>query len=421
MLGVSRKGMQRKEINALFDTALATVGATEHTWLPLKIIGTLDEAEWVSGIAVRHPLQSLQQLTRLLHVSCYILIAFFSGMRDSEIKHLRRGCLTAHRDPDGRPYRWTVTSLAFKGETNPAGVPATWVIGEPAARAIAILEQLHPADDALLFSHLPHSGGVGPSRGAANSAVTTKATNEQLGDFMKWINAYCTANGREDGIPTDNGQFPSLSSSKFRRTLAWFIARHPGGSIAGAIQYRHLSIQMFEGYAGTSDSGFRAEVESEQALARGEHLTQMINSHEHDELAGPAASTAQQRLENWGRQFGGTVITDRHQIMRLMRRDDPAVYPGTFAMCVYDPEKALCSQRSDTKGRAHPNLATCQPLNCANTALTEANIDALRTEVSRLDQELATRPSLAPLLKRRLEDRHTRITNFLTRQATDAT
>lgn len=29
---------------------------------------------------------------------------------------------------------------------------------------------------------------------------------------------------------------------------------------------------MFEGYAGTSDSGFRAEVEAEQALARGEHL-----------------------------------------------------------------------------------------------------------------------------------------------------
>ena len=40
-----------------------------------------------------------------------------------------------------------------------------------------------------------------------------------------------------------------LKSSQFRRTLAWFIARRPGGSIAGAIQYRHLSIQMFEGYA----------------------------------------------------------------------------------------------------------------------------------------------------------------------------
>ena len=48
-----------------------------------------------------------------------------------------------------------------------------------------------------------------------------------------------------------------LNTSQFRRTLAWFIARQLGGSIAGAIQYRHHSIQMFEGYAGTSDSGFQ--------------------------------------------------------------------------------------------------------------------------------------------------------------------
>jgi hypothetical protein len=96
-----------------------------------------------------------------------------------------------------------------------------------------------------------------------------------------------------------------------RRTLAWFIARRPGGSIAGAIAYRHLSIQMFEGYAGTSDSGFRAEVESEQALARGEHLRSMIDRHEHTNLAGPAAAEATRRLEQLGKHthFRGTSPT----------------------------------------------------------------------------------------------------------------
>jgi hypothetical protein len=68
------------------------------------------------------------------------------------------------------------------------------------------------------------------------------------------------------------------------------------GSIAGAIQYRHLSVQIFEGYAGTSDSGFRAEVESEQTLARGEHLLAMIGAHEHTHLAGPPAAEAERRL-----------------------------------------------------------------------------------------------------------------------------
>jgi hypothetical protein len=77
-----------------------------------------------------------------------------------------------------------------------------------------------------------------------------------------------------------------LSTSQFRRTLAWFIGRRPGGSIAGAIQYRHHSIQMFEGYAGTSDSGFRAEVEAEQSLERGERLLAMIGGHHHANLRG---------------------------------------------------------------------------------------------------------------------------------------
>jgi hypothetical protein len=64
------------------------------------------------------------------------------------IKHLRRGCVRVHRDTGGTPYRWTITSLAFKGEHDPTGVSATWIIGEPAARAVEVLQRLRasPSD-----------------------------------------------------------------------------------------------------------------------------------------------------------------------------------------------------------------------------------------------------------------------------------
>lgn len=91
----------------------------------------------------------------MLHIACHISIAFLSGMRDSEVKHLRRGCVAVVRDARGRPYRWTVASLAFKGETTPAGTPATWVVGHPAARAAAGLEALHPTHQPVLFAPLP--------------------------------------------------------------------------------------------------------------------------------------------------------------------------------------------------------------------------------------------------------------------------
>jgi hypothetical protein len=87
---------------------------------------------------------------------------------------------------------------------------------------------------------------------------------------------------------------------------------------------------------GTSECGFRAEVEAEQALARGEHLLALIDKHDHQQLTGPAASEAAQRLAGFGQRarFRGIVITDSRQLQRLMQRDDPAVYPGTYATCV---------------------------------------------------------------------------------------
>src|SRR6185312_5322115 len=49
---------------------------------------------------------------------------------------------------------------------------------------------------------------------------------------------------------------------------------------------------------GTSESGFRGEVEAEQTLQRGERLLAMIENHEHLDLRGPGAQEAQMRLTN---------------------------------------------------------------------------------------------------------------------------
>jgi len=132
------------------------------------------------------------------------------------------------------------------------------------------MEALQPPGIDILFTRLPHGYGA-RHRVRDASAMLNSTTNENLNLFVTWVNAYCDKHGRADGIPAVNSRTFRLMTSHFRRTLAWFIARRPGGSIAGALQYRHHGIQIFEGYAGTSDSGFRAEVESEQTLARGEH------------------------------------------------------------------------------------------------------------------------------------------------------
>lgn len=404
---------------AAVEAAARIVGVAPHSRLPVTIRGRLDGRPWLDGIPVRHPLESVDALARILFIACYITIAYLSGMRDSEIKHLRRGCLHVHRTPEDTPYRWSVRSVAFKGEHDPRGAAATWTVGEAAAKAVTVLEQLRPgtSEEDLLFAAFDATPARGRIDHGYREAFGTETTNQQLQDFITWINRYCHAHGRNDTIPDIDGRPWALRTRQFRRTLAWFIARRPGGSIAGAIQYRHLSIHMFEGYAGTSDSGFRAEVEAEQALTRGEALLAMSTEHDHPGLTGPAADNATWRLDTFAAAFAGSVITDPRRLERTLRRADPAVYPGKYVTCVFNPDTALCLGKCATKSR--PNLAACRPLDCANVALTRANHAALCGEMSHIEHELAGRPALPPLLQHRLTERRDRIAAFLSRHATE--
>ncbi len=416
-LGRSRISLAR--YRHLIDQAAVIVGTTPQLASGQPVRGRLDGQPWSGPILADHTQPgSLAAYARLLQDACYLVLAFLSGARDSELKHLKRGGLTTERDADGTPYRWKMHSLAFKGESDPAGVRATWSIGEPAARAIIVLEQLQPPGTDDLFARLQHSPGSKPD--AVSQVLTSGATNARLNAFAAWVNNYCRRHGRADGIPGVGGRTWHLKNSQFRRTLAWLIARRPGGVIAGALAYRHHCVQVFEGYAGTSESGFRAEVESEQALARGEHLMAAIDAHEHASLTGPAAEEAARRLEAFGERarFQGIIVTDQARLRRLMNRHDPAIYPGEYITCVHDHAKALCEKARRGRGEGLPDHGGCKPLACRNVALAPENIAAWQREIDRIDTRLAARPPLPPLLRHRLQGRRAEITAFLTRNTT---
>jgi hypothetical protein len=397
--------------------AIAQVGLSETSRYEMQVAARLGESTWVPWIEVGHrDPYSLARLARLLQAAVYMITAFLSGIRDSEIKHLKRGCVHIQHDSEGNAYRWKVASLAFKGEQDEThGVPAVWTVGEPVARALAVLEALQPPETQYLFGRLPH--GPGHAKGTGE-ALTTGSTIKQLNKFTAWINDYCRRHERpDDSVPLVDGREFKLRTGHYRRTLAWYIARRPGGVIAGALAYRHHSIQMFEGYAGTSDSGFRAEVEAEQAMARGEVYMEMIEAHEHLDLAGPCAAEAATRLKDFGEraQYQGKIALDKNRLLRIMKRNDPAIYPGEYITCIHNPVTALCEKAKHARAEGLPEHGGCQPLACRNVALTAENIQAWMRELGRISQRLATRPPLPPLLATRLAARHAEITEFLAR------
>jgi hypothetical protein len=110
-------------------------------------------------------------------------------------------------------------------------------------------------------------------------------------------------------------------------------------------------------------------------------------------LTGPGAPEAATRLAAFaGRaQFTGQVSADPCRAQRLMNRHDPAIYPGTYVTCIYNHAKALCARSIG------PDLDACRPLECRNAAFTEANRDAVRGELDRINASLASTPALPPL------------------------
>lgn len=396
---------KQSEHRQLINAALNELGLDDSTYLPTPIRATLDGQPWLPALRW----DMTEDYARLLQAACYVVIAYLSGMRDSEVKHMKRGCLTVWRDEEGRPVRYRITSQAFKGEDTPEGVEATWIVNASVAKAIKVLEALQPAEQPFLFAVPPSSRAHPKTR--ANSAQTSETTRRNLAYLIEWTNDYCTRHGRRDGIPDVNGRPWRLQTRQFRRTLAWCIARQPGGTIAGAIQYRHHSIQMFEGYAGTSASGFRPEVEAEQAIARGEKLGDIILSPAPQKLTGPAADEAEARLAALENEvdFLGKVNPDPKRLARHMRRHDPHIYPGKFVTCVYNPDRALC-RRDDSDG---PSLPDCQPLKCRNVALTAENADAFLAWLQRLERALANGVILAPYVRDRMEQRRAELADFL--------
>lgn len=396
----------------LIEEALDELGLDDATYLHTPIHAELDGHPWVRAIDYNN----IEMYVRLLQTAAYIVIAFLSGMRDSEVKHMKRGCVNTWRDEDGRAVRHRVTSQAFKGEDTPLGVEATWIVNATVARAVDVLERMHPESHDLLFTLPAVSRGYKRfgKISAKHPAPTVKnptVTNRDLTEFLQWVNQYSDDRDRGDRIPDVNGQEWRLQTRQFRRTLAWFIARQPGGTIAGAIQYRHHSVQMFEGYAGTSSSGFRHEVEAEQAIARGEKLGDLILSPAAGQLTGPAAAEAESRLSAFESdvQFLGKVIADEKRLARHMRRHDPHIYPGEFVTCVYNPDRALC-RRGDADG---PSLPDCQPLKCRNVALTAENADAFLAWLQHMDHVLANGVLLAPYVRDRMEQRRAELADFL--------
>ena len=86
------------------DPAMSSDGSTGQSWRPHR----LDQ-------------QSLSDEEKWLQAACYVVCAYLTGMRDSEVQALRAGCHAVVRSADGLVERHRIHSTAYKLAALPAG------------------------------------------------------------------------------------------------------------------------------------------------------------------------------------------------------------------------------------------------------------------------------------------------------------
>lgn len=353
----------RRRLPVLAQAASELGVAAGHYDRPLTALPGVDRS-WRAPFRDR---RDVDREIRCLIASCYVICAYLSGMRDSEVQALRVGCVEVLKDRDGRIARHYLRSRQYKGE-NEEGQERTWVVHPIVAKAVEVLTHLGAsrraelATDLLFVPHLSRKNTVG--------AITLRnGVNEYIAELIANVNERLASHIGSEAYPRIPIEtFMPVTTRMFRRAVAWFIANQPFGSVAGMIQYGHLSTQMFEGYAGSSESGFRQEVETEREMARqGDIVTMYEDWKRSIEPAGPKAEDLKREFAYIREQlddFPGKVadLGRRDRMLSHMRLN---LHPGLLADCFFEPKDARCLKHLSDGERREPVAGICDP-HCPN-------------------------------------------------------
>lgn len=311
---------------------------------------------------------------RMLQAAGYILCAYLTGMRDCEVQAMRPGCLDITRSEDGLIDRHRVRSTAYKWK-RAGGAPAEWITIEPVADAIRVLERL--SKDACAAHDVATLWPVLDLRRAGKTHISAEIVRA-LNTFRDHINAELARNDPEHSIPTMHDGKPfNITTRQFRRTLAWYIANRPFGTIAGMIQYKHASVATFEGYSGSSPSGFQRQVEQEHQYGQLDDILEYFDAHQiGDTFGGPAAARLNVSFEETAQQLGTLParIADRGRLRTMLGDIARTLHVGVLADCFFDPAMALCLKA--TTDQSKPQTALCQPTKCPNACIRTRHLPA---------------------------------------------
>jgi hypothetical protein len=334
-----------------------------------------------------------------LQTAAYVVCAYLTGMRDSEVQAMQPGSLGRKLNADGLVERVAIRSMTYKGRGT-RGEAEEWITIEPVAKAIDVAERLaerhreRRREDGIWFML---DRDAAREKGLPRIVRRINLLRDHLDERYGFRD--------ESAIPYVDGQKWAFNTRQLRRTVAWYIANRPFGVIAGKIQYKHASVAMFDGYAGTSASGFRQEVEQEHALGQLDDIVEHYEARQRGErLTGPAANRVAAEMDRVAREVGGFpgIIADRGRVRAMLGHLARTFHVGYLNDCFFEPATALCRAQSQRTQKATPMLSNCAPDRCPNSCITARHLPAWEESIAEAD-ELMRNKRLSPLQREALQ------------------
>lgn len=302
-------------------------------------------------------LQPLFKELGYLQTACFVLIAFATGMRISEILSLRRGCCEIQKER-GKPDLVWLRSRVFKMQGAPAGRPAKWLGGPVCAKAVGVLERLlrHRRGQAKA----PYLWQPSPAywKDRAPKPLLAISIAYRMRCFLSLL-----------GIKDAHGRPFHVHPHMFRRTFARYVARHDTTNLLALQEhFKHTSLWMTDYYVGSDHELWTLMVEEEEKL----YVESFDKALRSDRLAGPGGCHLKKKIDEaiadgrLPRDFRGEAGSHlRKEMVRNLVESGQRIYPCAASnYCWFRPESALCTQGN------HPLLKRCNPGACANSIIT---------------------------------------------------
>nr|WP_202535051.1 integrase [Streptomyces sp. SID4923] len=410
----ARTGASLQQVKWITNTRdLGTLAMDRPGPAPMAspVRGLIDGRPWRENIDYGE----VPSLWRHLGTAAAIIILYLTGMRPQEVQGLRSGCCpdpepaaegaTRHlihsvagdsddgEDDEAEPH--LIHGRHYKNVRDDAShhvsageersVP--WVAIPPVVNAVRVLERMVPEGE-LLLSSVHHELDDRPQQGS----LTLVTIADRIAEFVAWINQEAVRQRLpEQTVPED--PLGPINTARWRRTLAWHIARRPGGLVALAVQYGHmrtfLDARTSHGYGARGRRGMHGVLDMETVLATADTAARLRDATAAGKMiSGPAARRALIDAADMP-QFEGALTTAR-ATRQLRQLDGHLLFdnPDGFLICAFKNENALCEPGA---GAIAPLPLACQK-GCGNAIRTDEHARAARKRADHLDLQAAHVP-----------------------------